>query len=227
LEIDAAFSYNQRFTNHVKPEFQVPLCTPGCLSKELPQKGIRPVGHPPQPADEKLILQQAEIGDLSQLFSEQGQEPHLIIVVNMLQSSESIILQRRSSYQKILGLENEDLQVESELKLPVDLILNPSTCLTVYTEDKLLRRPKSHNPNSMDFFSCIMGMVVDRHMKALSFSFQRWFLVRFSHIILGPHQSLVLSEVVRKETQFLGIHHLNWFVLSTEQTALVCLTYVV
>lgn len=172
-DIDAALSHNLQPSNYVEPELQVPLHIPVCPSKELPQVRIKPVP-PLQPAHEELSLEQSEVDDLIQLSS----GPHLIVVANILQSSGSIFLQRRSSYQKILGLENEDLQVvERELKLPVDLILNPSTCLTVYTKDKLLRCAKSSHPNSEEFLSYVMDIIVNCHMKALSFSFQRWFMV--------------------------------------------------
>ena len=175
--VDAVLSDNLQSLDHVEPELHVHLYTPACPSKELPETGIEPAP-PMQPTYEELSPRLSEVGDFIQLSSGQGQGPHLIVVANILQPSGSIFLQRRSSYQKILGLENEDLQVvERELKLPVDLILNSSTCLTVYTEDKLLKCAKSHNPNSPEFFSCVMDMIVDSHMKALSFSFQRWFMV--------------------------------------------------
>ncbi|KAG0563717.1 hypothetical protein KC19_8G053800 [Ceratodon purpureus] len=176
-DIDATWSRNLQFSNHVEQELQVPVYTPACHFKELPQMGIKPAP-PLQPAYEELRLQQSELDNILQLSGGQGQGPHLIVVANILQPSGSIFLQRRSSYQKILGLENEDLQVvEREMKLPVDLILNPSTCLTVYTKDKLLQCAKSRSPDSEEFLSCVMDMIVDCHMKALSFSFQKWFMI--------------------------------------------------
>jgi len=173
--VDAASSFIFQTSNHVEPELLEPLDTPVCPSKELLQTGFKSAP-PLQQALEELNSHESEVDDLTQFSS--GLGPHLVVVANILQPDGSVLLQRRSSYQKILGLENEDLQVvERELMLPVDLILNPSTCLTIYTEEKLLGRTKICSSNAEGFFSCVMDTIVDFHMKALSFSFKRWFMV--------------------------------------------------
>ena len=59
--------------------------------------------------------------------------PEVVIVVNTGNHGKHMLFSRRSSYQQILALEKEGMQVvERDVDLPVDLILSPSVCLLWY-----------------------------------------------------------------------------------------------
>lgn len=116
-----------------------------------------------------------------QIAPESG--PHVIVILNTLQSQIGpVLLQRRRSYQRILGLDNEDLQVvERDYEIPVDLILSPSTALIIYTRENMYSlQPETSNTNS-DIFSNLIDFIVEGHVKAMSLSFQMCFMVCFSY----------------------------------------------
>lgn len=149
----------------------------------LPQL-VYPLATPAVPEDREnlspgiLDLEETECG--IQIAAES--EPHVIVVLNTLQSEIGpVLLQRRRSYQRILGLDNEDLQVvERDYEIPVDLILSPSTALIIYTRENMYRlRPETCNTNS-DIFSLI-DSTVEGHVTAMSLSFQMCFMVCLSY----------------------------------------------
>ncbi|CAM6083204.1 unnamed protein product [Calypogeia fissa] len=92
----------------------------------------------------------------------------MIIVANISHPNAHMLTGRRSSYQKILRLERENLQVvERELRLPVDLILSPESCIVVYTMGKLNLEPH----NLKDRQETLQNEVLT-HLKAICFSFR-------------------------------------------------------
>jgi hypothetical protein len=111
--------------------------------------------------------------------------PLVIVVVNVMQPDGPILPHRRSSYQRILALENEQLQVvERERRLPVDLILSPSTCLIVYTAATMkLDWEKNPSLAKKECSAFIVDVIVNCQMKAMSFSFEKCFMVRPSTFI--------------------------------------------
>lgn len=151
----------------VLPQLVYPLATPAVQeNRENLSPGI-------------LDLEETECG--IQIAAESG--PHVIVVLNTLQSEIGpVLLQRRRSYQRILGLDNEDLQVvERDYEIPVDLILSPSTALIIYTRENMYRlRPETCNTNS-DIFSGLLDSIVEGHVKAMSLSFQMCFMVCLSY----------------------------------------------
>ncbi|KAG0484447.1 hypothetical protein HPP92_008526 [Vanilla planifolia] len=59
--------------------------------------------------------------------------PEVLIIVNTQNHEKNMIMSRRSSYQKILALENGDVQVvERDINLPLDLICSAAVCLVWY-----------------------------------------------------------------------------------------------
>ncbi|KAG0590903.1 hypothetical protein KC19_1G134100 [Ceratodon purpureus] len=104
-------------------------------------------------------------------------KPLVIVAANVMEPDGPILPRRRSSYQRILALENEQLQVvERERHLPVDLILSPSTCLIVYTAAKM----KLNWDPSFVYKECsafIADIIVNCQMKAMSFSFGKCYMV--------------------------------------------------
>ena len=120
--------------------------------------------------------------------------PLVIVVVNVMQPDGPILPHRRSSYQRILALENEQLQVvERERRLPVDLILSPSTCLIVYTA-ATMKFDWEKNPSlaKKECSAFIVDVIVNCQMKAMSFSFEKCFMVRPSTLI-DVEEDLTLS----------------------------------
>lgn len=112
-------------------------------------------------------------------------QPLVIVAVNVMQPNGPVLPQRRSSYQRILALENEQLQiVERERHLPIDLILSPSTCLIVYTAATMnLNWEKNPGVASKECSAFIADILVNCQMKAMSFSFEKCFMVRYSTLI--------------------------------------------
>ena len=59
--------------------------------------------------------------------------PEVVIVVNTANHGKHMLFSRRSSYQQILALEKEGMQVvERDVDLPVDLILGAAVCVLYY-----------------------------------------------------------------------------------------------
>ena len=107
-------------------------------------------------------------------------QPLVIVAANVMQPDGPVLTQRRRSYQRILALENEQLQVvERERHLPVDLILSPSTCLIVYTA-ATMKLNWEENPSlaSKECSAFIVDIIINCQMKAMSFSFEKCFMVR-------------------------------------------------
>lgn len=103
----------------------------------------------------------------------------MIIVANIAHQNDHLLTGRRSSFIKVLHLEKENLQVvERELRLPVDLILSPASCLLIYTLGKL-----NLEAHSLQNKQTALQNEVVTHLKAISFSFRDCIMVIFQSTI--------------------------------------------
>ncbi|KAL8233679.1 hypothetical protein R6Q59_019779 [Mikania micrantha] len=65
----------------------------------------------------------------------------VIIIVNTQNGEAEMIISRRSTYQKMLAMEKEGVQViERDLNLPVDVIISAAVCLVLYDNNNIERR---------------------------------------------------------------------------------------
>eukprot|EP00897_Mesotaenium_endlicherianum_P003357 jgi/Mesen1/3049/ME000018S02359 len=100
------------------------------------------------------------------------------VVINTDTTYGSSVASNRFLYQNILQLERERLQViEREMAGMVDLLLTPSTCLTVYTLKKLGIESLALQRDPENTISNCIDIVIDSGLKPLSFAYQRCLLV--------------------------------------------------
>lgn len=105
--------------------------------------------------------------------------PEAIIIVNTQKFEKEMIVCRRSSYQRILALEKEGVQVvERDLCLPVDLIIAPGICLFWYDCTNIDRKGSTSNEASLSLNLCIENIATDV-LTSLSFAFRGCVLVIF------------------------------------------------
>lgn len=122
----------------------------------------------------------------------------LIVVANTTQPNGPVLLQRRSSYQRILALENEQLQiVEREHLLPVDLFLSPSTCLIVYTAATMKINWRKNSGHAFKEISAFIdAIIINCHMKAMSYSFENCFVVSCSAASFNALEMLTVLNII-------------------------------
>lgn len=102
--------------------------------------------------------------------------PDTIVIVNTGNFEKEMVISRRSSYQNILKLEKEGVQVvEREYELPVDIIFSAGSCLVWYKQQDLA---------SSSLIEC-MENIATRTLMSISFAFSGCFLV-----IPFPYHSL-------------------------------------
>lgn len=105
--------------------------------------------------------------------------PEAIIIVNTQKFEKEMIVCRRSSYQRILALEEEGVQVvERDMTLPVDLIITSGICLMWYDCTNILTKASTSNQASSCLNSCIENIATDV-LTSLSLAFQGCVLVNF------------------------------------------------
>ncbi|XP_038887320.1 protein SHORTAGE IN CHIASMATA 1 [Benincasa hispida] len=103
--------------------------------------------------------------------------PEAIIIVNTQKFEKEMIVCRRSSYQRILTLEKEGVQVvERDMSLPVDLIITSGICLIWYDCTNILRKAGTSNEASSCLNSCIDNIATDV-LTSLSLAFRGCVLV--------------------------------------------------
>ena len=118
------------------------------------------------------------------------------IIVNTSQAYKHLLSCYRSSYEKILALEKDGVCViERDLFLPIDLILSPTVCLILYTQDKVYEA-KTMSSGTIQL-SWIEDITNDS-MKALSFSFTTCIMVSF------PFQ---LNSLIELSISFFQTYH--------------------
>ncbi|GJN21700.1 hypothetical protein PR202_gb09203 [Eleusine coracana subsp. coracana] len=121
--------------------------------------------------------------------------PEVVIVVNTGNHGKCMLFSRRSSYQQILALEKEGMQVvERDVNLPVDLILSPAICLVWYDVRSFRSSDftaSSETPSIADF---IEDIVTDTLMP-LSFSFSGCIMVIGFSVLLKKRKKSALQDV--------------------------------
>ncbi|XP_023635371.1 protein SHORTAGE IN CHIASMATA 1 isoform X2 [Capsella rubella] len=94
-----------------------------------------------------------------------------VIVVNTKTVDKEMIISRRSTYQKVLAMEKEGVQVvERDSDLPVDLMLSPAVCLLWYDCEYVSKKSTATIGTSSSSLSWIGDIATDV-LTSLSFSF--------------------------------------------------------
>ncbi|KAL1198340.1 Protein SHORTAGE IN CHIASMATA 1 [Cardamine amara subsp. amara] len=110
---------------------------------------------------------------------EQGvlSDQRAVIVVNTQTVDKEMIISRRSTYQKVLAMEKEGVQVvERDSDLPVDLMLSPAICLLWYDCDSISKKSAATIGASSSPLSWI-GDIATNVLTSLSFSFSSCIMV--------------------------------------------------
>ncbi|CAD5334679.1 unnamed protein product [Arabidopsis thaliana] len=109
---------------------------------------------------------------------EQGlSDQRSVIVVNTKTVDKEMIISRRSTYQKVLAMEKEGVQVvERDSDLPVDLMLSPAVCLLWYDSETVSKKSAATIGTSSSSLSWI-GDIATNVLTSLSFSFSTCIMV--------------------------------------------------
>ncbi|GFP82216.1 hypothetical protein PHJA_000364800 [Phtheirospermum japonicum] len=103
--------------------------------------------------------------------------PRTIIIVNTRNFNEEMVISRRSTYQRILNMEQEGSQVvERDIGLPVDVILSSEVCLTWYDCRNIGRKASAPD----EAFSCLplcVESIAASILTSLSFAFSCCILI--------------------------------------------------
>ncbi|CAH1445568.1 unnamed protein product [Lactuca virosa] len=100
--------------------------------------------------------------------------PDAIIIVNTQNVDTEMIISRRSTYQKILAMEKEGVQVvERDLNLPVDVIISAAVCLVLYDIKNI--RTKTSSSDS-ECSSCVENIAANV-LTSISFAFSGCILI--------------------------------------------------
>ena len=102
---------------------------------------------------------------------------NVIIVINTQNSDKDMIMSRRSTYQKILTLEKRGGQVvERDLILPVDIVLDATTCVVWYDCKNIASKTIAQDEGSPSIPICIENIAANV-LTSLSFVFTACILV--------------------------------------------------
>ncbi|KAL3653507.1 hypothetical protein CASFOL_003188 [Castilleja foliolosa] len=103
--------------------------------------------------------------------------PKTIIIVNTRNFNEEMVISRRSTYQRILNMEQEGSQViERDIGLPVDVIVSAEVCLTWYDCKNIGRKASAPD----EAFSCLplcVESIAASILTSLSFAFSFCILI--------------------------------------------------
>ncbi|GJZ12383.1 protein shortage in chiasmata 1 [Tanacetum coccineum] len=103
--------------------------------------------------------------------------PDAIIIVNTQNADTGMIISRRTTYQRILAMEKEGVQVvERDLNLPVDVIVSAAVCLVLYDSKNISRKTNSSDSGSSLLSSCIENIAANI-LTSLSFAFSSCILI--------------------------------------------------
>lgn len=109
-----------------------------------------------------------------------------VIVVNTKTVDKEMIISRRSTYQKVLAMEKEGVQVvERDSDLPVDLMLSPAICLVWYDCGKVSKKSDATIGASSSSLSWI-GDIATNVLTSLSFGFSTCVMVSITEFCLLP-----------------------------------------
>ncbi|KAJ8448708.1 hypothetical protein Cgig2_010595 [Carnegiea gigantea] len=102
---------------------------------------------------------------------------NVIIVINTQNSDKDMIMSRRSTYQKILTLEKRGGQVvERDLILPVDIVLDATTCVAWYDCKNIASKTIAQDEGSPSIPICIENIAANV-LTSLSFVFTACILI--------------------------------------------------
>lgn len=97
--------------------------------------------------------------------------PVTVIVVNTQNVDKEMIVSRRSTYQKILAMEKEGVQVvERDSDLPVDIIISTATCLVWYDSRNIGKKATALDEASSCLPLCVENIATNV-LTLLSFTF--------------------------------------------------------
>lgn len=103
--------------------------------------------------------------------------PDVIIIVNTQNADTGMIISRRTTYQRILAMEKEGVQVvERDLNLPVDVIVSAAVCLVLYDSKNISKKTNSSDSGSSLLSSCIENIAANI-LTSLSFAFSSCILI--------------------------------------------------
>ncbi|KAI8030017.1 Protein SHORTAGE IN CHIASMATA 1 [Camellia lanceoleosa] len=103
--------------------------------------------------------------------------PDTVIIVNTQNSDKEMIISRRSTYQRILAMEKQGVQiVERDLKLPVDVIISAAICLVWYDFRNVGKKATAPDAASSCLPLCIENIATNV-LTSLSFAFSCCILV--------------------------------------------------
>ncbi|KAI3508282.1 hypothetical protein L1887_23288 [Cichorium endivia] len=104
--------------------------------------------------------------------------PNAIIIVNTQNVDTEMIISRRTTYQKILNMEKQGVQVvERDLNLPVDIIISASVCLLLYDIKNITTKTSSSDTQSSSFISSCVENIAANILTSLSFAFTSCILI--------------------------------------------------
>lgn len=113
-------------------------------------------------------------------------DKRFVIVVNTKTIEKEMIISRRSTYQKVLAMEKEGVQVvERDSDLPVDLMLSPAICLLWYDCESASKKSAATIDASSSSLSWI-GDIATNVLTSLSFSFSSCIVVNSTELCFLP-----------------------------------------
>ncbi|XP_020527538.1 protein SHORTAGE IN CHIASMATA 1 isoform X3 [Amborella trichopoda] len=141
------------------------------------EKGAHSTTSKASEVEEASSLIEAESHDPMKLGTQFTSRPNLVIIVNTQNLDRELLISRRSSYQRILAMEKEGVQVvEREMPVPVDLVFSATMCLLWYTARKLGMNAPIRAESSSCMPLCIENIASELLM-SLSFTFSDCILI--------------------------------------------------
>ncbi|ESQ43293.1 hypothetical protein EUTSA_v10015364mg [Eutrema salsugineum] len=145
----------------------------------VPLESVCSAGSSETTKESEFVSMPRESGGKSRII-EQGfllDDQRAVIVVNTKNVDKEMIISRRSTYQKVLAMEKEGVQVvERDSDLPVDLMLNPGICLLWYDCENVSKKSAATISASSSSLSWI-GDIATNVLTSLSFSFSSCIMV--------------------------------------------------
>ncbi|KAJ4952854.1 hypothetical protein NE237_029686 [Protea cynaroides] len=103
--------------------------------------------------------------------------PDIVIIVNTQNFDKEMLIYRRSSYQRILAMEKQGVQVvEREINLPVDLIFGAAVCLVFYDCRSIGKKARVTDEAS-SFIALCVEHIASNILTSLSFYFSSCILI--------------------------------------------------
>lgn len=131
--------------------------------------------------------------------------PDAIIIVNTRDGEADMIISRRSTYQKILAMENQGVQiVERDLNLPVDIIISAAVCLLLYDSKNI--RKKTNSSDDASLLSSLVEIIAANVLTSLSFALSSCILVSIitkSHAFFFINQLFVYLKLLSRFCRYL------------------------